>query len=162
MPGHRVRPTKWSKVPAYSSREENTVSGPLISITTARIKEGKLEDYKRFVRESMEHFKAKEPQLIAMHMFLNEDGTEMTSIQVHPNSASMDFHLQVLNKVLGEEMSEWVKRADFLEIKHLEVYGTPSASLLQSTQQAVDSGVFTRSVKPVHLAGFTRSSVGVS
>lgn len=138
------------------------MSGPLIFVTTARIKEGKLDDYKRFVKELLEHFKAKEPQLIAFNMFLNEDGTEMTSIQVHPNAASMDTHLQVLNKVLGEEMSEWVKRADFLEIRHIEIYGTPSAALLEADQQRVDSGAYTRSLKPVHFAGFTRSSIGVS
>ncbi len=135
--------------------------GPLFLVTTARIKEGKLEDYKRFVKELLEHFEAKEPQLIAFNLFLNEDGTEMTSIQVHPNAASMDSHLQVLRQVLGEEMSEWLKRADFLEIKRIEVYGTPSATFLQADQRSVDSGAYTRSVKPVHLAGFTRSSIGV-
>lgn len=136
--------------------------GPLFLVTTAKIKKGKLEDYKRFVKELLEHFEAKEPQLIAFNLFLSEDGTEMTSIQVHPNAASVDSHLQVLRQVLGEEMSEWLKRADFLEVKRVEVYGTPSASFLESDQKSVDSGAYSRSVKPVHLAGFTRSSIDVS
>lgn len=138
------------------------MAGPLIVITTARIKEGKLEDYKRFIKELLEQFMAKEPQLIAMNVFLNEDETEMTSVQLHPNAASMDSHMQVLNQVLGEEMRQWVERADFLEIKHIEIYGTPSAALLEADQQWVDSGVVKRSVKPVHVAGFTRASLGAS
>jgi hypothetical protein len=81
----------------------------------------------------------------------------MTSIQVHPDAASMDFHLQVLAKVIGEDMIEWIDRADFLEPKHFEIYGTPSAKLLEADQPFVDAGI-PQSVKPVHFAGFTRSA----
>ena len=66
----------------------------LIYISTWRIKEGRLEDFKRFTRELVDIFEAREPQLIAFNVFLNEDETEMTSIQVHPNADSMDLHLQ--------------------------------------------------------------------
>ena len=132
---------------------------PLIFISTWKIKEGRLEDYKKFAREFMEHVKAKEPQLIAFNMYFNEDETEMTSIQVHPDTASMDFHLQVLAKVIGEDMIEWIDRADFLEPKHIEIYGNPSAKLLETDQPLVDAGI-PQSVKPLHFAGFTRFTAG--
>jgi hypothetical protein len=93
-------------------------------------------------------------------MYLNEDGSEMTSIQVHPDAGSMDSHMKVLGEVLAEEMAEWVERADFLEINHIEIYGEPSEALLQADQQWVDSGALTRFIKPVHLAGFTRAATG--
>lgn len=83
----------------------------------------------------------------------------MTSIQVHPDAASMDFHMQVLAKVIGEDIIEWIKRTDFLDPKHFEIYGTPSAALLEADQPLVDAGI-PRSVKPLHFAGFTRSTVG--
>jgi hypothetical protein len=133
------------------------LSEPLIYISTWRIKEGKLEDYKQFTKEFLEIIKAKEPQLIAIHLFLSEDGTEVTSIQVHPDAASMDTHMQTVEKVLGEDMGEWVERVDFIEPKHLEIYGNPSADLLEADQPLVESGI-ERSIKPLHLAGFTRSS----
>ena len=136
------------------------MSGPLIFITTARIKEGKLEDYRRFAKELLENFEAREPQIIAFNVFLNEEGTEMTSIQIHPNAASIESHMQVLDQVLGEDMAQWVERADFLEIKHIEIYGTPSEALLKADQPWVDSGAITRGIKPVHVAGFTRSAAG--
>jgi quinol monooxygenase YgiN len=132
---------------------------PLIFISTWKIKEGRLEAYKQFASEFIEHVKAKEPQLIAFNMYFNEDETEMTSIQVHPDAASMDFHMQVLAKVIGQDMIEWINRADFLEPKHIEIYGTPSAKLLEADQQLVDAGI-PRSVKPLHFAGFTRSAAG--
>jgi hypothetical protein len=132
------------------------MSKPLIFVSTWKIKEGRLEDYKQFAKEFMEHVKAKEPQLIAFNMYFNEDETEMTSIQVHPDAASMDFHLQVLAKVIGEDMIEWIDRADFLEPKQFEIYGIPSAKLLEANQPFVNAGV-SQSVKPLHFAGFTRS-----
>jgi len=136
------------------------MSGPIIFITTASIKEGKLEDYKRFAKELLGNFEAREPQIIAMNVFLNADGTEMTSIQIHPNAASMDSHMEVVNQVLGEDMAQWVDRADFLEIKHIEIYGMPSEAVLKADQPWVDSGAITRGLKPVHVAGFTRSTSG--
>jgi hypothetical protein len=107
----------------------------------------------------LEIIKAKEPQLIAIHLFLSEDGTEVTSIQIHPDAASMDTPMQVVEQVLGEEMDEWVGRADFVEPKHIEIYGTPSAGLLEADQPLVESGI-DRSIKPLHIAGFTRSTAG--
>jgi hypothetical protein len=142
----------------FLGREGRGLSGPLIFVTTATIKQGRLEEWKQFIKKLLEGFEAREPQLIAMNVYLNEDGSEMTSVQVHPDAASMDLHMQILDQVLGEDMAEWVDRADFLEIKHIEIYGQPSGALLQADQRWVDSGVFTRAVKPVHVAGFTRSA----
>ena len=42
---------------------------PLIYISTWKIREGRLEDYKLFAKELMEHFKTREPQLIAFNMY---------------------------------------------------------------------------------------------
>jgi hypothetical protein len=132
---------------------------PLIFVSTWKIKEGRLEEYKKFAKEFMEHIKTREPQLIAFNVYFNEDETEMTNIQVHPDAASMDFHLQVLAKVIGEDMIEWIDRADFLAPKQFEIYGTPSAKLLEANQPFVDAGI-SQNVKPIHFAGFTRSTAG--
>ena len=128
------------------------MSEPFIVVSSWRIKEGKLEELRRFQRKLTEIIKAKEPQLIAFNAFLNEDRTEMTSIQVHPNAASMDFHMQVLKETLGDAMSSV---ADFVEPKGIEYYGTPSESLLESTSGRGGN----LSTKPIHLDGFTRSTV---
>jgi hypothetical protein len=105
----------------------------------------------------VEIYRKNEPQLIAFNVFLNKEETEMTSIQIHPNAASMDFHMQEVERALGEEMRNWVERADFIEPKNIEIYGTPSISLLEADQPFVDSGI-ARSIKPLLLVGFTRST----
>jgi hypothetical protein len=128
------------------------MSEPFISITTSKIKEGKVEDFKRFYRELVEVIEANEPRLIAFHAFLSEDGTEVTGIQFHPDAASVDFHLQVL----GEKMR---KSFEFIELKSSELYGTPGARLAELNRQLAASGVRI-SVKPLRVGGFTRSAAG--
>ncbi|MEX0864077.1 MAG: hypothetical protein WD269_04285 [Acidimicrobiia bacterium] len=80
---------------------------PLIAITRAKVKEGKLADFTGYYKEIVKMVEANEPQVIAFHGFLNEDGTEMTSIQVHPDTASMDFHMQMLKDNWDESYSEY-------------------------------------------------------
>jgi hypothetical protein len=130
---------------------------PLIAITTARIKEGRLEDFKKFTQEMLNNIEGKQPHILAFNVFLDEEQTKMTSIQVHPDASSMDSLMQVLGQVMGEDMAEWVERADFFEIESLELYGQPSKMLLQADQPLVDSGAITRTIKPVYVAGFTRA-----
>lgn len=127
---------------------------PLVYVTTWRIKEGRLEDYTEFSKKLLAIFEAREPQLIGIHLFINEDGSELTSIQIHPDAASMDLHMQVVNSALAEDMAEWVERADFLEPMHIEIYGEPSQALLDADEPFVKAGI-ARSIKPRHLIGFT-------
>lgn len=133
------------------------MTSPLIYITTWRVKEGRLEEFKRFAGQLVELVEAKEPQLIAFNMFLDESNSEMTSIQVHPYAASMDTHMGVVGGILGEEMADWAGRADFLEPIDVEVYGAPSEGLLEADRPAVEAGI-PRRIKPIHLAGFARSA----
>lgn len=121
---------------------------PLIVITRSRVKEGRLEDFKRYYEEIMEIIESNEPQVVAVHGFLNEDGTEMTSIQIHPDTASMDFHMQVLMDNWDESYSEY---AELIEVVSVEYYGTPS-------KIALDMDLQNRtplSINPRYIAGFT-------
>ena len=139
--------------------QEQSLSTPFISISTLRVKEGKLEGYTQYTRELLNIFEANEPQLIAFHVFLNEDGTEMTSIQIHPNAASMDVHLQVLGHVLPRLKEQFGDVCEFIELTRIEYYGTASARALESVRSFSEAGV-ALSFKPLHVAGFTRSTAG--
>ncbi len=137
------------------------MSGPLIYISTWKIKAGRLEDFKQFTRELTEIYEAQEPQLIAFNVYLNEAETEMTGIHVHPNAASMDFHMRIVEQALGEDMQKWVERGALIEPRpeRIDIYGVPSKALLEADEPAVEAGV-PRGIKPRHIAGFTRSSAG--
>ena len=129
------------------------MSKPLFVITKFRVKSGKFEDLKRYYRKVLDIVEANEPQVIAFHGFLNENGTEMTSIQVHPDTASLDFHMQVLKDNWDESFGAY---AQMLDVIGIEYYGTPPESALEMDRQ----GDWSLSVQPLHIHGFTRGSKG--
>jgi hypothetical protein len=126
---------------------------PFIFIGTHRLKEGKLQDLKQYEQELVALVAANEPHLIAFHVFVNEDGTQATTVQVHPDAASMEFHMQVLGEKIGQAY-EFLERTE-----GIEVYGTPSDQVLEMMRQLAGSGV-PLSVKAHHLGGFTRATAG--
>lgn len=127
------------------------MSTPLIVVSTLRVKEGRLEEVERYYKKILDIVERNEPRLIAFHGFLNEEGTEMTSIQIHPDTASMEFHMQVLRDNWDESFSEY---GQMLEMSTIAYYGSPPESALQMDEQ----GEWGLSLKPVHIAGFTRSA----
>lgn len=126
---------------------------PLIVISRYRVKEGKLDQVISYDTELLEFVQANEPQIVAFHVFLNEDGTEMTSIQVHPDTASMALHMQVMRDNWEAMFSEY---GDLMEIIGVEYYGTPAKSALEMD---VQSGIRV-SLNPRHISGFTRHQAG--
>jgi hypothetical protein len=130
------------------------MSGPFIFIATNKLKEGKLEDERRRVPGLCEFIAAREPHLIAFNEYGSEDGTEVSVVQVHPSADSFEFHMGVVRERAERAYAETLEATT-----NIQVYGTPSDSVLQMLGQQAGSGV-ALSVKPYHLGGFTRSEAG--
>jgi hypothetical protein len=106
---------------------------PLIFITTITLKEGKLEDFKHFSEELGNFVEENEPRLIHFEQYINEDGTEVTGVQIHPDEDSMMFHMQVAAERIGQA-SEFIDA-----IKSVHIYGTPSEAFVERmTPQPAD------------------------
>lgn len=127
---------------------------PVVYVTTFRIKEGKSQEYQRFYAELLKAVEANEPRIIAFHLFANEDGTEMTNIQVHPDAASMDNHMQVLAAKMGMLAGDLTKVLQFLEVVRVEVYGTPGDRAMAMDKSLMDAGV-PYTFKQRHVDGLT-------
>jgi hypothetical protein len=97
---------------------------PLISVDRSIVRAGKLEELKRAIDQLVEFVEGSEPRAIAYQIYLSEDGTKMTVGQVHPDSASMEFHMQVAATAL--EPFKGV-----LQLSQIDIYGKPSEDLLQ-------------------------------
>lgn len=76
------------------------MSGPLIVMTTWRVKEGRLEGFKQFITRLLELVQAREPRMIGFNLFLDEKGPEVTSVQIHPDADSMDNHMQLVGELV--------------------------------------------------------------
>jgi hypothetical protein len=128
------------------------MSEPFIFIGTYTLREGKLQDFKQQWLELLEMVEAKEPRLIAFHAYVNEDGTELTGVQVHPDADSMLFHMQVARDHISEAYQSVLEKTE-----RIDVYGKPSDAVLEMIRQLAGSEV-PLNVNAYHLGGFTRSS----
>jgi quinol monooxygenase YgiN len=128
------------------------MSEPFIFIGTHTLREGKLQDFKQQWLELLEMVEAKEPRLITFHAYVNEDGTELTIVQVHPDPDSMLFHMQVVRDHISEAHQSVVEKTE-----RIDIYGNPSDTVLEMIRQVAESEA-PLNVKAHHLGGFTRSS----
>lgn len=131
------------------------MAAPFIFIGTHTIKEGKLEDLKRtFLPELLELVEAKEPRLLAFNAYLNEEGTEVSVVQVHPDADSMLFHMQVVRDHISQSYEGYLE-----DTTSIQVFGPPTDPALEMIRQLAPSGV-PLSVKAQHIGGFTRLQAG--
>ena len=131
------------------------MSGPFIFIGTHTFREGKLEEFKVGLQDFFDFVEANEPRLIAINFYLNDDGTELSVVQVHPDAASMEFHMQLLRERIERSTGE------YFDTKNIQVYGTSSDGVLEMMRQLSTAGT-PLIVKPVHLGGFTRAKTDVA
>jgi quinol monooxygenase YgiN len=125
---------------------------PFIYVGTTRIRPGKLEDARKKLAELVEFVETNEPRMIAFHAFLDDEGTTLTIVQVHPDPASMEFHMQVNAK-------HFATAFDFLESTVSEQYYGAVSDALGAELAKWDDPAVTVVRMPVHEGGFTRSNV---
>jgi hypothetical protein len=110
---------------------------PFIFVQTAPIKDGRLEGYKQDFKETVELVEAEEPRVLHFASYVNEEGTEQTVIQIHPDAESMRFHMQVAAEHIRERGP---RNLDFSRMR-IEVYGTPTEPVLALMRELAGSGV---------------------
>ena len=125
------------------------MSEPFILINSFEMKESKLEDLRQFLGEFLTVVESIEPRLLALNAYVNEDDTEVTFVQVHPDAASLEHHKRVAH--------EHTRRSrQFLgSITSIQVYGAPNDVILRRARLHARLGISV-TVKPEHLDGFTR------
>ena len=67
----------------------------IVYIDTSDVREGALEELKTAMKELVDFVEANEPRLIAYNVYFSDDGTRMTVVHVHPDSASLEYHMEV-------------------------------------------------------------------
>lgn len=131
------------------------MAAPFIFINTVAIKKGEFEDFRQFLQEFFKIIEANEPRLLAINAYANEDGTEVTFVQVHPDAASLEHHSQVLHRVAHAHTERVFARFLGATTTSIQVCGKPSDVVMERARQHAGSGIPV-SVKPEHLGGFTR------
>jgi hypothetical protein len=104
---------------------------PIVYVDTSRIREGKLEQLQAAMTHLADFVEANVPQLISYAFFLNRERTEMTVVAVHPDSASLEYHIDT-----GRE--EFRKFGDLIELSGIEVYGEISDGVLDRLEKKAE------------------------
>jgi hypothetical protein len=126
------------------------VASPFIFIATNRLKPGKLDAERARVPGLANFVEANEPRVMAFNEYVNEDGSEVAVVQVHPDAESMAFHMEVIADRAATAYAETVDVTT-----SIQVFGTPSNAVLEMLRRQAGAGV-PLSVKPHHLGGFVR------
>jgi quinol monooxygenase YgiN len=123
--------------------------GPLIYVGHYTIKPGNQEDARRRLAELVDFVETNEPRMIAFHAYLDRDSNTVSIVQVHPDSASMEFHMQVNAKHFATSF-------DWLDTSMSGQYFGPISEALAAELAKWDEA---STHLPVHAAGFTRTTV---
>jgi hypothetical protein len=126
------------------------MSAPFIFIATNRLKEGKLAAERDRAADLSSFVEENEPQLLAFNEYVNEEGTEVGVVQIHPDAASMEFHMGIVAERAARAYAETLEATS-----SIQVYGEPSDAVLEMLRQQAGTGV-PMTVKRHHLGGFTR------
>jgi hypothetical protein len=127
---------------------------PFIFIGTHRLKEGGLEAARKMSHWLNELVESNEPRVIAFNAYVNDEGTELAVVQVHPDADSMVFHMRLLSQHITGAYEDEGPLAETLSI---QLYGDPGENALKMIRQ-FNPGL-PLVVKPHGLGGFTRSTV---
>jgi hypothetical protein len=94
---------------------------------------------------------ANEPRIVGYGAYISVDGTQLTVIHVHSDSASLEFHMDLAGPVFERFVA-------LVDMSSIQVYGNPSErALRQLRDKASLLGSGAVSVQPLH-AGLVRSA----
>jgi hypothetical protein len=128
------------------------MSPPFIFIATNRLKPGQLDRERKRVPGLVEFIESNEPRLIAFNEYVNETGDEVTVVQIHPDTASMEAHMGIVRERAQQAYAETLDAT-----VRVQVFGQPSDAILETLRVQAGTGVEI-SINGEHLGGFTRSA----
>lgn len=128
-------------------------TGPVIYLDRSDVDEGRSEELKAGIRALVAFVEANQPQMATYGFYLDEGKNHMTVVSVHPDSASLERHIEMGGP-------EFRKLAPFLALREIEVFGRLSERAVELVREkAVTLG--DQGVVRVHeqFAGFDRVKV---
>lgn len=122
---------------------------PIVAIDSSEIREGKIDELKTGLAELVEFVEANEPEPIAYSIYIDEAGSRMTVVQIHPSSESMEVHMKLAGPIFQ-------KFTELVVLSRIDFYGTPSDALLEQMRQKAEMLGNARLVVNELHAGFAR------
>jgi hypothetical protein len=116
----------------------------ILYIDTSEVREGKLSELKTAINELVAFIDANVPHIIFYSVYLSKDGRYMTVAQMHPDAASLEYHMEIGTPAFA-------KFKDLLQLNSIDLYGKPSENLLlQLNRKAKLLGNATLTIHDLH------------
>jgi hypothetical protein len=123
---------------------------PVIYIDRSDVYAETLDELKTGITELVDFVDRHQPQMVTYGFYLDEEALTMAVVSVHPNSKSLERHVEI-------GAPEFKKLAPFLSLREIEVFGELSATAAELVRQKAaalgDNGVVTIHAE---FAGFDR------
>ena len=112
-------------------RSRTSTADPIVVVDSSEIREGKIDELKTALTKLVEFVEANEAEPIAYSIYIDEDGSRMTVMQIHPSSASVELHMRLAGPIFQ-------KFTELVVLSRVDVYGTPSDALLEQMRQKAE------------------------
>lgn len=126
---------------------KDSTTAPFIFIATNTVRDGMLDEERRRAPGWATFIRAREPRLLAFHEYLNAAGTEVEYIQIHPDAASFEHHLEVVAHARESY------RGTLEDTTAVRIFGQPNGRSLDMLRQLTRPDVRI-TILPTHLGGF--------
>lgn len=128
---------------------------PIVFVDRSDIHEGKLEELRAAVGELAAFVEANEADPVSYQVYFSDDDRRMTVVQIHPDPASMERHMEIAGPVFA-------RFADLLTLRTVDIYGSPSDKVLDQLRRKAELlGTATVTVHDLQ-AGFARFAARVA
>jgi hypothetical protein len=124
------------------------MSQPIVFISRNKIREGKVDEFRKHYRDSIPSILATKTDTIAQLAYENDDETEFTIVRIFPSAEALDLQIQG-----AAERSK--KTYDFIEPISIEIFGLPNSVTLEKMNKIAGTDVIMK-VNPNYIGGFIR------
>ena len=96
----------------------------LVYVDRSDVRPGKADELEAASRRLVEHVARSERRAISYGVYFTDDRSTMTVVHVHPDSSSLEQLLGVIAPTLSPFR-------DLIELRSIDVYGSPSEAVLE-------------------------------
>ncbi len=122
-----------------------TEAAPLIFVGVYRIPAGAADAWRDDARSMTAFVEANEPRIIGFHHYLDAETSQGTTIQIHPDGASLVDHLELAATRIAHGTAT-------VEVIRIELFGAPDPGLIGRLRQMTRAPVTVNA----HVSGFSR------
>ena len=112
------------------------MSEMVLFVGTYSIPEGGVDAFYAQAEAMTELIRDHEPRVLVIGHYLSDDQTEGTSIHLHPDADSFDFHMETAGQMIS-------RGTQVVDVKRIEFYGKPHDQTLKQLSKTFDVRVKT-------------------